>query len=324
MKYWIGFDLGGTKMLAAVIDSKNNIIARKKKKTRAYEGSDAAVNRIIDTIGEVVEEAGISFSDVAGIGIGSPGPLELDTGVVLSSPNLGWENLPLKEIVEKKTGCPTVVINDVDAGVYGEYLHGAGKGSRCIVGVFPGTGIGGGCVYNGEILRGSISSCMEIGHIQMVPNGPRCGCGRNGCLEALASRLAVASQAAAAAARGEAPALLEASGGAVPAIKSGMIADAIRNGDKSVELIVKNAANWLGRAVATTVNLLAPDVVVLGGGMVEAMPELFVMGVKEVLVEAAIIQYGKGGVPVKAAVLGDDAGVMGAASWAKHMLGEKE
>ncbi len=324
MKYWIGFDLGGTKMLAAVVDSKNNIVARKKKKTRAHEGSQAAVDRIVETIGEVVAEAGITFADVAGIGIGSPGPLELDTGVVLSSPNLGWENLPLRAIVEKKTGCATVVINDVDAGVYGEYLYGAGKGARCVVGVFPGTGIGGGCVYNGELLRGTTTSCMEIGHMQMVPNGPRCGCGRLGCLEALASRLAVAAQAAAAAARGEAPALLEASGGAVPAIKSGMIADAIRNGDKSVELIVKNAANWLGRAVASSVNLLAPDVVVLGGGMVEAMPELFVAGVSEVLKDAVIIPYGKGGVPVKAAQLMDDAGVLGAAGWAKRVIGEKE
>ena len=137
------------------------------------------------------------------------------------------------ESVEQALGCPVVLLNDVDAGVYAEYCRGSARSSRCTLGVFPGTGIGGGCVYEGQILRGAVSSCMEIGHVQMLPDGPLCGCGQNGCLEALASRLAISAAAAQAAYRGQAPNLRRLAGTKLSNIRSGVLAKAIRAGDSS-------------------------------------------------------------------------------------------
>ena len=317
--YWLGFDLGGTKMLAAVFNKEFTILARKKKKTKAHEGVESAVERMLETINGAVEDAGITLSEVAGIGIGCPGPLDLNTGTVIHAPNLGWENFALQDTIAKATGVPVVIMNDVDAGVYGEYCFGAAKGARSVLGVFPGTGVGGGAVINGELLRGTISSCMEIGHIEVIANGPLCGCGRYGCLETVSSRLAIATAAAAAALRGDAPALLEAAGSDVALIKSSTLAASIAAGDSVVEQIVRNAARWLGKGVSTAVNLFAPDVVVLGGGVIEAMSNIIVPEVQAVVDAGCVVAYGT---PLKivAAMLSDDAGICGSAAWARHTL----
>jgi glucokinase len=258
--------------------------------------------------------------DVAGIGVGSPGPLDLDNGVILNTPNLGWENAPLKKTLEKAFGCPALVVNDVDAGVYGEYRFGAGQGSRCALGVFPGTGIGGGCVYEGKIVRGRNRSVMEFGHMQVMPDGPLCGCGRRGCVEAVASRLAISAAAAAAAYRGEAPKLLESAGGMDLAnIRSSVLVDSVNGGDRVVEEIIRDAARWLGIAIGNVVNLLGPDVVILGGGLVEAMPEIYVEEVAR-SANARVMPSFEGSFKVVAATLADDATVMGAAAWAQDVV----
>jgi glucokinase len=215
-------------------------------------------------------------------------------------------------------GCPVHVLNDVDAGVFGEYTSGAGRDERCVVGVFPGTGIGGGCVYEGRLIRGGGFSCMEIGHIPVVPDGPLCGCGRRGCLETVASRLAIAGAAAAAAYRGEAPTLLGLAKSNVAKMRTGVLTKAIEGGDVVVEKIVRQAAQWLGRGVAVVVNLLAPDCVVLGGGLVEAMPELYREEVTA-SVAAHVMPSFEGTYRIAVAELGDDAIVVGAAAWAKTM-----
>jgi glucokinase len=159
---WIGFDLGGTKMLALVYDASFRVIVRKRRKTKGHEGAESGVARIVQTIDEALVEAHLDRSALRGIGLGSAGPLDLDEGIILDAPNLGWKDVKLKAALEKEFACPAVILNDVDAGVYGEYRFGAGRSSRCLVGVFPGTGIGGGCVYDGKILRGRTNSCMEI------------------------------------------------------------------------------------------------------------------------------------------------------------------
>ncbi|MCU0880021.1 MAG: ROK family protein, partial [Pirellulaceae bacterium] len=226
-------------------------------------------------------------------------------------------------ILEKEFGCPAVILNDVDAGVYGEYRFGAGKNARCLVGVFPGTGIGGGCVLEGNVLRGKNMSCFEIGHVQVSDNGPACGCGRWGCLEAEASRLAIAAQSAMAAFRGEAPNLLAAAGTDLAEIRSGTLAESIKAGDTIIRRIVERSARLIGRAVGDVVNLLTPDVIVLGGGLVEAMPEIFVQGVEEGARQRAVPPFAKA-FKVVAAKLGDDSVVRGAAAWAEHRFREPE
>ncbi|MFO0919754.1 MAG: ROK family protein, partial [Planctomycetaceae bacterium] len=240
--YWVGFDLGGTKMQAVLFDRKFSVVARRKKKTRGSEGADAGVERIISIIEKLLEEAHITHNDLAGIGVGCPGPLNLEEGVILDAPNLGWRNVPLRRILEERFGSFTTICNDVDAGVFGEYRFGAAAGARGVLGAFPGTGIGGGLVYEGKIYRGSTASCLEIGHVPVVPDGKLCGCGRRGCLETVASRLAISSQIAEAAYRGQAPNLLRVAGTDLANIRSGALAEAIMAGDTVVEEIVRAGA----------------------------------------------------------------------------------
>lgn len=317
--HWLGFDLGGTKMLGAVYDPDMKELAQKRKKTRAHEGAESGIARIIKLIGEVLEKADTKPEQIAGIGVGVPGPLDLNEGIVREAPNLGWKDVPLTKLLTEEFGCPVVIANDVDLGVYGEYVAGAAKGARNVVGVFPGTGIGGGCVYEGSILRGKTMSCMEVGHIPLFPDGPMCGCGLRGCLESVASRLAVSALAAAAAHRGQAPYLHKESKTAVSSIGSGMLKSAIEAGDKAVEEILRTAGDHIGRGVATIVHLMAPDVFVLGGGLVEAMPEL----IRETVEESArrrTLSSMRNTFEVVTAKLGDDAAITGAAAWVRKQV----
>jgi glucokinase len=315
MSHTIGFDLGGTKMMACVFDEDFKIVGRSRKKTKGHEGPQAGLVRITETIKEALDEAKRGAKDLDCIGISIPGVLDLDKGVLETAPNLGWKNVNIRSALESEFKCTTVISNDVDSGVYGEYRFGAAKNSRCVVGLFPGTGIGGGCVYEGKIFRGKSASCMEIGHIQLMPKGPLCGCGQKGCLEALASRLAISSAVAAAAFRGDAPHLMEIAGTDLSDIRSGTLADAIKAGDKVVEQIVRSAAKWLGVGVSVAVNMLAPDIIVLGGGLVEAMPDLFVEEVEKVS-RQKVMSFLKDEYKITVARLGDDASAIGAASWA--------
>lgn len=318
---WIGFDLGGTKMLAIVFDSTFSPVIRKRRKTKGHEGVQSGIARIIETISEALTEAGLERGDMRGIGLGSAGPLDLDEGIILDAPNLGWKDVKIKAILEKEFGCPAVVLNDVDAGVYGEFRFGAARSSRCAVGVFPGTGIGGGCVYDGKIIRGKTNSCMEIGHIQVVPDGPLCGCGLQGCLEAVASRLAISAAAAQAAYRGQAPHLLDIAGTNLDDIRSGALADSIAAGDAAVESIVRLAARHIGTAIAGVVHLLAPDCIVLGGGLVEAMPRLIVSEVTAAAKKKVLPSFAET-FTVVPAELGDDSTAMGAAAWIREFASE--
>ena len=321
--YWVGFDLGGTKMMAVVFDNDFKERGRERKKTRAHEGIKTGMERIVRTVEEALTSAGIAKDKLAGIGVGCPAPLDLKEGVITYAPNLGWKDAPLKDSLERAFGCRTVVANDVDAGTYGEYCFGAAKGARCVVGIFPGTGIGGACIYEGKLIVGTNTSCMEIGHLPVMPQGPLCGCGQRGCLEAVASRLAIASAAAAAAYRGDAPHLFEAAGTDLSNIRSSALADAIKAGDSVIEQIVRQAARWLGRGVAMTVNLLAPDVVVMGGGLVEALPGFYLEEVEETARSLCMNAYRKSFKIVRAE-LGDDAAVTGAAALVREAVEKKD
>jgi len=322
-KIWLGFDLGGTKMLATVFDHKFKPLGRKRRKTKGAEGVAAGLERVIRTIDEALEESKIDASQLSGIGVGLPGPLDLDKGIIIESSNLGWKNVKLQQMLTDKYKCPAILANDVDAGTFGEYRFGAGKSGRCVLGVFPGTGIGGGLVYEGKIFRGKTTSCMEIGHMIVEPKGRLCGCGKRGCLETVASRLAIAAEVAMAAYRGETPVIFEAAGTNLADVRSSLLADAVKSGDKVVEKIVRNAAKRIGDAVANVSNLLAPDIVVLGGGLVEALKDIFLDEVRDTVAKKVMDSFSKQ-VEVTVATLGDDAAVMGAAALiADKVEGEK-
>ncbi|WP_044300586.1 ROK family protein [Rhodopirellula sallentina] len=313
---WIGFDLGGTKMLAVAYDNDMKPIARRRRKTRGREGSDSGIARIASTIKRLLDENDLDSDRIAGIGIGCPGPIDLESGRLLSTPNLGWDNVDIQKFLSKEFDCNVAVLNDVDAGVYGEYRFGAAEGSRCAVGIFPGTGIGGGCVYEGKILQGAGISCMEIGHTR-ISAGVRCSGGEiPGTLETEASRLSIAAEAAKLAYRGEAPSLLEDAGTDIAEIRSGALASSVKNGDKAVKRLIEEAATVLGYAVVNVVHTLCPDKIILGGGLVEAMEDLLLDNIRKVARECVMPVY-KDRFKIVAAKLGDDAGVMGSAAWAK-------
>ena len=301
--------------MSTVFDHEFRPLARKRKKTKGQYGPKAVIERIVETTRETLAELNVIEKRLGGIGVGVPGPVDEDKGIVLEAVNLGWKKVKLAEILEAEFNCPVVVLNDVDAGVYGEYRFGAARSTRTAVGVFPGTGIGGGCVYNGEILHGKGKSCMEIGHVQVTPNGAICGCGLRGCLETEASRLAISAQAAMAAYRGEAPHLLAEAGTDLANIRSSVLANAIKAGDKVIEQIVRRAAGYLGEVIASLVHLVSPDVIVLGGGMIEAMPDIFVSTISTTANNHVLPSF-QNSFKVVQAKLGDDASVIGAAAWA--------
>lgn len=317
-KHWIGFDLGGTKMQCTLFDDSLDTVANRRRRTKGELGVEASLERIESTINKVLEESKVDPETLAGIGIGCPGPVESERGVVRIAVNLGWKNVPVGKFLQDKFNCPVAVLNDVDAGVYGEYCAGAGKGSRTTFGLFPGTGIGGGCVYDGQILRGKTLSCMEVGHIKICGSDRLGATGMQGTLETEASRLAIAGELAKLAYRGEAPWLQKEIGTELGAIRSKVIAEAIEKGDVEVKRIVDGACEMIGFAVANAVLMICPDCVVLGGGLVEAMPDLFVKQVSKIA-KRHVFECYREEFEVRAAKLGDDAATVGGASWIRKL-----
>jgi len=317
--YSCGFDLGGTKMLCIIFDDKQKIVARKRKKTKGTEGAQAGVMRIAELIRETFTENNLPLECLSSLGIGCPGPVDMDNGIVNVAVNLGWKNVSLGAMLEDELDCPVSVLNDVDAGVYGEYSVGAAVGARSVAGIFPGTGIGGGFVYEGKILRGRRSSAMEIGHTRITSSNRSSGTDMTGTLESEASRLAIAAECAKLAYRGEAPNLLRAAGTDISQIRSKVLAAAIRDGDKSVERVVRQAAQTVGYAVANLVHMLCPEVIILGGGLVESISEIYLDEVTQTA-KRSVLQCYEDMFEIKMAKLGDDAGAMGAAIWAKQNI----
>jgi len=319
MKSVIGFDLGGTKMMAGLVDGDFKVLAREKRKTRGKNGREDTFTRMVGLIESLIENNAGAPSEIAGIGIGSPGPLDPSTGVIGNTPNLGWNNFPLREKMETRFGVPVAVGNDVDMGTCGEFHFGAARGGRHLLGVFPGTGIGGGLIIDGRLHLGASGSAAEIGHVVVDPAGPRCGCGRKGCLEAFASRLAIAGQCAVLAMRGHAPALVKEAGYDPRDYRSKALSRAIAGGDERVEEVVREAARRIGRVIAGMVNVISPDTIILGGGLVEAMPDIFLEEAEEMIAEFTLPEIA-GHVRVVAAELGDDAVMMGAARLIREKL----
>ena len=321
--YVIGFDLGGTKVLATLFDRRFQRVAEVKAKSKPQKGEKHFLKTLRACFDELLFESGAKRSEILGIGVGSPGIINEKTGVVAVSPNISFmKNFPLARKIQKATGMPVVLGNDVNIGLFGEHQFGAAKGYSHVVGIFIGTGIGGGLILNGEIYGGAIGAAGEIGHMQLDPNGPLCGCGRYGCFEALCSRLSIATEAAVMAARQQAPYLLNTIGTNPLDIKSGELADAIRHGDRVIQDLIRRKAERIGVVMANVVNLLNPEMIVLGGGLVEALPGMLVRDSARAMQAQAMSALARN-VKVVSARLGDHAIVMGAAKKAWDKFGTK-
>jgi glucokinase len=316
--FWIGFDLGGTKMMASVLDANYVVLGSARKSTNGSDGAPKGRNKIVKAIREAIEAAGVDPKGLQGIGIGCPGLVNPDKGILIFAPNLGWTNMALRKLLQTQFKCPVAVLNDVDAGTYGEYALGAGKGARSLLGVFPGTGVGAGFVYNGQLVMGRAISAMELGNL-LLP-GTHIGSPVFGTvtLEDLTSRLALASQAGLACYRGQLPDLDKKTEGSLRNIRSKALANAFRSGEDAAMIMFRNSIRYLGMGVATVVNLLAPDRITLGGGLVEELPGLYLNLLKEEVEHYAIPELARG-IKYSLAKLGGQAVAAGAVAWMRNV-----
>ncbi len=281
-KRWIvGVDLGGTNTVVGVLPfSGGEVLALRTAATEATRGAKYVVDRITamieEAIAEVIAEHGGSREDFCGVGIGSPGPLDRKTGVVINTPNLGWRNFPLRDLISNAVGLPATLDNDANCATYGEWWLGAGRGVDTLVGLTLGTGIGGGIVLNGEIYHGVSDAAGEIGHMTIDSTGRRCKCGNYGCLEAYASGPAIALRAMEGIEAGAESVLPDLVNGRLEDITAATVYEAVVLGDPYANEVMKETAKFLGAGVANIINILNPGMVVIAGGVTRAGDHLFV------------------------------------------------
>ena len=325
-KLVVGVDLGATKILAGVVDEAGKIIGQAKRSTKPQAGPDEVISRIAQTVKEAVAAAKLEMSQIMGVCSGAPGPLDPDKGIVWHTPNMaGWDNVPLAESLSKRLGgLPVYIENDVNLGTLGEHALGAGVGAKDVVGIFVGTGIGGGLILDGELRQGWRKSAAEVGHMVVLADGPYCGCGKRGCVEAVASRTAIERDIRAGIVAGREsliPEILKRDGR--DRLTSGALAEAYEGGDALVIEVIGRAQYYLGILVATIVNFVDPEVVILGGGVVEAVGEGFLVPVYQVARQYFFNRWNADNVRVVPAKLGDNAALLGAAVLARKKLTKK-
>lgn len=309
-EYYIGVDLGGTKILTAISNEKGEILKKSKVPTEAEKGKERIIDNIVNSIENVIESAGIDKKDIIRIGLGSPGPLNIDEGIIYTSPNLYWENVPIVKILEERTGIEIYLENDANAAALGEKRFGAGKDVDNMIYITVSTGIGGGIIIDNKILHGVNYSAGEIGHYIIDIGGPRCGCGNNGCFEALASGTAINREGRNLASGNPDSLLYKLVDGDLDKIDGAVIARAAEMGDKLALGIWADEARYLGIGIANLLNIFNTEMVVLGGGVMNAW-ELFYDEMMETIKEYSFESV-YNSVEIRRSVLGSDVGVIGA------------
>ena len=315
--YTAAADLGGTKLLCAVMDEKQQVLASAKVSTDVAGGPDAIVDQMAKGIRQAIKKAELKLKDISAVGACVPGPADPATGVVSRAVNLHWdEPVPLAQnLSQALKGLPVIIENDVNAGTYGEWVAGAAKGQQDVIGIFVGTGIGGGLVLDGKLRRGPRFIAGEVGHIILKIDGPPCSCGNSGCAEALASRTALERNAWTALKAGRKSVLaemMEAKGR--QRMTSGIISRAFKAGDPLVVELIEDMAFHLGLLTASLVNIVDPQMVVFGGGVVEKMGEDLLNLVRSATFGKLMAREE---FSIVAAKLDDLAGVIGAAALAR-------
>jgi len=272
----VGIDLGGTKISTALVESSGRIMAHDYRPTQAAQGQQAVIARMLAAAQQVMAAGGVTPAQVAGVGIGAPGPLELETGLTLSPPNLpGWDRVPLRQIIQDGLDVPAFLENDANAAAMGEYYFGAGRGTRDMIYVTVSTGIGSGLILDGKLYYGTSFMAGEIGHTTVLPNGPLCACGNRGCLESVSSGTAIVNRARERLACGVPTLIGELVAGEDERVTVQLVAQAAEQGDVEARGILAEAMGFLGIGMANLVNLLNPELVVIGGGLVNLGPLLF-------------------------------------------------
>ncbi|MFN2340765.1 MAG: ROK family protein [Halanaerobium sp.] len=309
-EYYLGLDIGGTKILTGLADMKGNIITRSRRETEAELGEDKIIENMLATIDDVLKKGGVTADEVKTLGIASPGPLDPKKGIIIENANLSWKNVPLVEKIESALGIKTILKNDANAAALGEKWFGSGKNVDNMVYITISTGIGGGAIINKELFAGVNDNACEIGHTVIDPDGPLCGCGNHGCLEAFAAGTSIAKRAREAAAAGKSKKMLELADNIIEDIDAVICAQAAYQGDQAAKDIFKNAGYHLGIGLANVVNTFNTEMIVLGGGVMKAS-DLFLDEAIKTMEDIALsgpLEI----VTVKEAELGSDIGLVGA------------
>lgn len=316
-KYSIGIDLGGTKILIGLVEKESGkVVSHIKKKTKKEKGPENIVRKMVEGVEELLEESGKFFTEISSIGIGSAGQIDRKNGIIIGAPNLDCYNLNLKEILQDKFNIPVFVGNDVEVATIGEQKFGAGKGCADFVCVFVGTGIGSAIVKNGHIIYGATGTAGELGHIIVDLNGRPCACGAHGCLEAYASRSAIETRIEGALKKGRKSCISEYLEEG-KAITSSMIRKSIEREDELVTQCVSEASEYLSGGLASVINLINPELIILGGGLIEAVDYFYKQTIKKAKSKSLPVPAEK--IRFSKTILGDYSGVIGAA-----LLDERE
>ena len=309
-EYFIGIDIGGTKILTALADNEGKIITKAHNPTEADQGRDVIIDNIKSTIDRVIDNSKVKKEEIVKIGLGTPGPLDLKNGRIIENSNLSWSDVPIVKILEKTTGIPVILENDANAAGLGEKFFGAGRGANNIVYITISTGIGGGVIIDNKIFHGK-GNAAEIGHMTLIPDSKfQCGCGNYGCFEAVASGTAIAKRGKEIIKENKTGLIYEYSEGNIDLVDAPLIAAAAREGDQDAIEIFKLTGRLLGVGIANVLNLFDPEIIVLGGGVMHA-EDLFMDELKNSLRKRALKSNLKN-LQIKNAKLGKNTGVKGA------------
>ena len=310
-KYSIGIDLGGTKILTALVNRETGAVEEHvKKKTKKEKGTQNILRKMLESIDELLATSEISSDKINSIGVGAAGQIDRENGIIIGAPNLDCYNLNIKQILYDKFNIPVYVGNDVEIAAIGEQKFGAGKGCNDFVCVFVGTGVGSSIVKNGKIIYGATGTAGEIGHIIVDLNGRQCACGAHGCLEAYASRSAIEKRIEGALKKGRKSCILDYLEPG-KSITSSMIQKSIEREDELVVQCVTEASEYLSGGLASIINFINPELIILGGGLIEAVDYFYQKTIKKAKAKSLPVPAEK--IQFKNALLGDFSGVTGAA-----------
>ena len=310
-KYSIGIDLGGTKILIALVDKNTGeVLEHVKKKTKKDKGPKNIIRKMLEGIEELIEISGKTFDEISSIGVGAAGQIDRENGIIIAAANLDCYDLNLKKILTEKFNHPVYVGNNVEIATIGEQKFGAGKDCKDFVCVFVGTGVGSAIVKDGKIITGATGTAGEIGHIIVDLNGRQCSCGAHGCLEAYASRSAIERRIEGALKKGRKSCILDylETG---KSITSSMIQKSIEREDELVLQCVTEASEYLSGGIASIINFINPELIILGGGLIEAVDYFYQKTIKKAKAKSLPVPAEK--IQFKKAMLGDYSGVIGAA-----------
>ena len=313
----LAVDLGGTKIITAIISKQGQVVAKEYCLTLADEGPQSVINRVFSAIDCLFGVKNIDPSQLDSISLAAAGTIDIDRGLIALSPNLpGWHDIPLRDAVREKYGVNTFLINDASAAALGEHHFGAGKGVNNLIYITVSTGIGGGIIIDGKLYPGACGSAGEIGHMTIDVSGPRCSCGNIGCLEVLASGTAVAGEAIRRISQGERSSLTEMVCGKIEEVTAEKVEAAAVEGDPLALEVISQAATYLGIGMVNLVNIFNPEMIIVGGGMAK-MGDRLLSPARQVVLERAF-RLPAQAVRIVPAQLGEDAGVIGAAVFARQ------